>query len=392
MRKVLLTALVVYIASTLVSYGVFSATLKSQDRTPILPGPDISDETADESTATVTSRLQIDPQEPRDQACPISGKLYTQTEKREWEQRRPLAVMIENHPEARPQSGLIRADVVYEAMAEGGVTRFMGIFYCDAVRDDVILAPIRSARTYFIDWASGYNQPLYIHVGGANTPGPANALGQLSEYGWVGNNDLNQFSIGYPTFIRNYNRLEGKEIATEHTMVTSTEKLWAVGAERGFTAVDPEGNDWLADFEPWSFEDGQAGDGTATQITYEFWDGFSEYGVKWQYNPETNLYLRNMAGEPHLDLESGQQIAVSNVIVLFQKEKGPIDELKHMLYKTTGTGTALLFRNGEVEELNWSKPKRESRLQFATSKGKTAKFNRGQFWISVVDVGTKVEY
>ena len=116
----------------------------------------------------------------------------------------------------------------FEAVAEGGVTRFMGLFYCAVQAQDTTLAPVRSARTYFVDWASGFNRPLYVHVGGANHQGQQNALGQIADYGWALENDLNQFSIGYPTFVRNAARLD-KEVATEHTMETTTEKLWAVG-------------------------------------------------------------------------------------------------------------------------------------------------------------------
>ncbi len=383
MRKVLLITLGLYIASTGVSFAAFSMlNTQSQDINPVVEETSGTDE---------TGSLAIDPSEPKDQPCPISGKMYTKTEKAAWEQKRPLAVMIENHPEARPQSGLIRADVVFEALAEGGVTRFMGIYYCDAVREEVVLAPIRSARTYFIDWASGFNYPLYVHVGGANTPGPADALGQLTDYGWTGQNDINQFSIGYPTFKRDYNRLEGQTIATEHTMVSSTEKLWEAGEEREWTKTNPDGDEWADGYTPWKFKEGDPGAGETTKISYDFWDGFSEYGVSWSYDESSNTYKRTMAEEPHMDLETDEQIAVTNVVVLFAEEEGPIDELKHMLYGTTGRGTALVFHNGEATEVSWSKPDREDQIAF-TYKGKPFEFVQGKIWISVVDEATEVSY
>ena len=130
--------------------------------------------------------------------------------------------MIENHQEARPQSGLSSADVIYEVVAEGGITRFLAIYYC---QDGAQIGPIRSARTYFIDYLSEYgNYPLYAHVGGANQAGPADALSQLDDYGWTAYNDLNQFSIGFPVFWRDYDRL-GHSVATEHTIYSTIEKL-----------------------------------------------------------------------------------------------------------------------------------------------------------------------
>lgn len=390
-KKVLFTSLGLYIVSALLSFAAFSAL-----------SPDTNNLTVDENAGTTElgSLLQLDPSEPRDQACPLNGKLYTNTEKQAWEKKRPLAVMIENSPDARPQSGLSDADVVFEALAEGGVTRFMAMFYCGVQVNDTVLAPVRSARTYFIDWASGFNYPLYVHVGGANLPGPTDALGQINQYGWALENDLNQFSIGYPTFVRNESRL-GRAVATEHTMETTTEKLWAVGADRGWTNMSPErtqgrlsigGDDWKEGYTPWTFTEGKPAAGAVNSIAYEFWDGYSQFGVSWTYDPASNTYKRSMAGEAHLDLNNNEQVAVSNVVVLLTDEKGPVNELKHMLYQTTGTGDVIIFQNGQAIEGTWSKKTREDELTFADAKGQPLPLVRGSIWISVLDTTTDVTY
>lgn len=397
-KKILLLALALYIASTAISFGVFSF-VGTTSETP-LTADGTSSETDDDQTS-LGQLLQISPQEPKNQACPLNGQLYTTTEKNAWEQKRPLAVMIENTPDARPQSGLTSADVVFEAVAEYGITRFMGLYYCDVQVADTTLAPIRSARTYFVDWASGFNLPMYVHVGGANTPGPADALGQISDYGWNGQNDINQFSVGYPTFVRDYNRIAGREIDTEHTMVTSTEKLWAVATKRGWTNMSPKrtigrtstgGTDWKAGYQGWSFVDGQANQGTVGSISYAFMGGSDTYAVQWTYDGATNSYKRNLAGEAHTDLNNNKQVAAKNVIVLLTTEKGPIDELKHMLYTTTGTGEALVFNNGQVTQATWSKKDRTAELQFSDSKGKPLPLVRGQVWISVLSKTAEVAY
>lgn len=399
-KQKLLVLLALYLVSTGAAFGI---------TTFMNRGAGTPTEQAGEQTEVVEEELgggqkllTINPNEPKDQPCPLNGELYTATERAAWEKRRPLAVMIENTPDARPQSGLNKADVVFEAMAEGGVTRFMGLFYCDVQVEDTTLAPIRSARTYFIDWASGYNLPLYVHVGGANTPGPANALGQLSDYGWTGQNDLNQFSIGYPTFVRDYNRIPGRELATEHTMVTSTEKLWAVATKRGWTNMTPTrtvgrttvgGKDWKDGFTPWATAEGKPSSSPkAPNISFEFWDGFTTYAAKWEYDPATNSYKRFTANEPHLDLNTNEQVMVKNAVVLFVPEKGPIDELKHMLYTTTGSGDALVFMNGEAVQAKWSKKDREAQLTFTDAKGKPLELVRGLTWISVVAPKTNVTY
>lgn len=395
-KPALLTLLGLYLASAALSFGAFN--YLGSGATPLKNAGQNANQ---EEETLLTKLLEIDPNAAKDQVCPLNGAYYTKAERDAWEKRRPLAVMIENAPDARPQSGLSAADVVFEAVAEGGVTRFMGIYYCAAQHYEIEVAPVRSARTYFIDWASGFNEPLYAHVGGANLPGPADALGQLSDYGWVGENDLNQFSIGYPTFVRDYNRLGGKEIATEHTMVSSTELLWAVGEEREWTNTSPVrkwgrttigGDDWQDDFTPWEFEDGTSADGSVGEISYDFWTGYDQYAVRWVYNPEANTYARFMAGDEHIDLNTEKQIHAANVIVLLTTEKGPIDEVKHMLYGTTGTGDALIFKNGEAIEATWSKRSRTDELSFVDSSGDDIPLARGLTWISVVGLTTEVEY
>jgi|GEM_PF-102686 len=438
-KKHLVMLLLLYVASTAISFGVFSVLGKNGGGAgSVTPAANQAAETKQAASA-LGQLLAIDPKAPRDQACPLDGKLYTQTEADAWSKRRPLAVMIENHPDARPQSGLSNADIVFEAMAEGGVTRFMGMFYCDVQANDTTLAPIRSARQYFWELASGFNWPLYVHVGGANTPGPADALGHIADAGWNGQNDMNQFSIGYPAFVRDYNRIPGKDLATEHTMVTSTEKLWQVAAKRGWTNITPSiqslislyanpsavmtrrrakataapiasgsaapvvtdlgnssfpaGQDWKDGYQPWQFQNGSPATGSVNPISFEFWNGFDQYAVRWEYDSSTNSYKRVMAGQPHIDLNNNQQIVVKNAVVLFAEEKGPIDEKKHMLYTLSGvTGDALIFQNGQTVKAKWSKASRTAELFFTDESGKPIQFVRGMIWISIVSPTTKVSY
>ncbi len=389
-KKMLLVALVLYILSATGTFTYFYA----QNKGAAPAGVSSDNSSDDDSNQTALgSLLDIKADEARDQACPLNGKLFTKTEKEAWEKRRPLAVMIENSPDARPQSGLYHADIVFEAMAEGGVTRFMAVFYCGAQAQDTLLAPIRSARTYFLDWASGFNRPMYVHVGGANTPGPADALGQIGDYGWQLQNDINGlFTVAYPYFVRNENRL-GKEVDTEHTVETSTEYLWQIAAKRKWTNMSPErkvgktvvaATDWKDGYKPWTFEKEKGKTGSVNSISYEFWSGYSQYGVQWTYDSATDLYKRNMAGEVHVDHNNQKQLMASNVIVLLTTEKGPIDEKKHLLYTTTGTGDALLFMHGDVVKARWSKKDRESELRFTDAKGTDLPLARGMTWISVM--------
>ncbi len=239
--RLVILLIVLFAASTGLSYRVFSSNNQLEPVSPSVisetPKPD--------------SEFTFDPQAPKTEESPINGEMLSEDELKFYTQRYPLGVMIENHVDARPQSGLSSADVVYEAVAEGGITRFMALFW--TVRDDITVAPVRSARTYYLDWISEYDG-LYAHVGGANCnqstgSGCANgaladALGQINEYGIK---SLNQYRYGFPTYERNYERL-GRTVATEHTMVSSTDRLWNLAEENGWT-----GDEWLERFRPPQF-------------------------------------------------------------------------------------------------------------------------------------------
>jgi hypothetical protein len=384
-RKLLIIVggILIYLASAGISYGAFHFLGGSGTG---LISPVETPQTGD--------GFKIDPNAPKTEKCPLNGGMFSKAEKQIWEKRRPLTVMIENHADSRPQSGLSKADVVYEAVAEGGITRFLAVFYCNAA-EEVTIGPVRSARTYFMDFASEYSDyPLYAHVGGANVPGPANALGQIGDYGWLDKgNDMNQFSIGFPTYWRDYERI-GHAVATEHTMYSTTEKLWEVASKRGLNAADEEGNNWNAKFMEWKFKDDEKLEarGTTSKIDFSFWSNNPDYAVTWEYNKDQNQYLRVNGGQSHKDLNTDSQIQVKTVIVQFMKEKGPIDAEKHMLYTTTGTGKALIFQDGKVIEGTWAKEKRQSRTKLTDGSGKEISLNRGPIWIEIVPAGQKVNY
>ena len=378
----ILGGLILYLSSAGLSYAAFSFLRGAPGMTGLTSPIPVGE-----------SRFRIDLNAPKTESCPLNGKMYTAAEKDLWEKRRPIGVMIENHEEARPQSGLSRADVVYEAVAEGGITRFMALFYCGGSAQDVMVGPVRSARTYYLDWISEYGKyPLYAHVGGANVSGPANALGQIGDYGWLGGgNDLNQFSIGFPTFWRDYERLD-HPVATEHTMYSTTDKLWEIAQKRGITDKDQEGDSWTEAFTPWKFKEEEKGQGEVGKIEISFWSGYQEYGVVWEYDQETNLYKRANGGSTHKDLNTDEQLTAKNVVVQFAREKGPIDELKHLLYTTIGTGKALIFQDGKVIKGTWEKEARKDRTKFSDANGKEVEFNKGEIWIEIVPAGKEVVY
>ncbi len=329
--------------------------------------------------------------EPKTEICPLNGAMKSKSARALWEKRRPLGIMVENSVDARPQSGLSSADVIFEAVAEGGITRFLSIFYCT---DVATVGPARSARVYFMDFIGGFgNNPLYAHVGGANTPGPADALGQLEDMGWAGFNDLNQFSIGFPVFWRDYERLPG--VATEHTMYTSTVKLWDIAKKRGLTEVDEDGVAWNDGFESWNFKDDAplSSRPSSLKVSYSFWDSQPNFDTTWTYDKTTNSFLRSTAGEKHLDKNTGKQLAAKTVVLLFMDEDvadDGYDQGQHLLYGTEGTGKAMILQDGKASDGTWEKEDRFTQIKIMDKQGKEIAFTRGLIWFAVVPTGNSV--
>ncbi len=374
----IILGVVFYSFSATISYSLFKTAGS---------GPSTKESSSSVSLPTPFNPLEEDPKEPRTESCPLNGSQHTKKAEDYWSKRRPLAIMIENHTEARPQSGLSSADIVYEAVAEGGITRFMALYYCNL--SDVQVGPVRSARTYFLDWLGEYDA-LYAHVGGANTPGPADALSQIIKYSVK---DLNQFSIGFPVFWRDYQRL-GHSVATEHTMYSTTAKLWEVGAKRGWTATDSAGLKWAENFTSWKFKDDKTG-GTVANIKVNFWESQGGYDINWIYDATTNSYKRKNGGTDQLDLNNKLQLAPKVVIVQFERESNANDGYPgnvHLLYGTVGSGKALIFQDGSVVEGKWTKAGRTKRSKYVDQSGKELSFNKGQIWIQTVPEGSKVTY
>lgn len=347
---------------------------------------------------------------PKTEVCPINGQLYTKEEKAIWSKRRPLMVMIENHEDSRPQSGLQSADIVYEAVAEGGITRFMGVFYCGIVsgsENKYDVGPVRSARTYFLDIASEYSDyPLYNHVGGANcsaaspkspctTNKKAQAIEQIADYGWNSQGtwgDLSQFSLSYKACRREPDRT-GQDRATEHTMYCSTTELYNIAANRGLTNITESKNTaWDKSYRSWISTQKDQPSTSSSNISFDFWSGYKAYSVSWKYDTTNNNYIRSNGGKEHIDFNTQKTITSKNIVVQFTKESRSVDEHLHNLYEMIGTGKGILFQNGSKTDITWSKANRLSRTIFKDTSGKEINFVPGNIWVEILPLNTNVSY
>lgn len=308
----------------------------------------------------VTVKDIIKPKTEKSEVKAIS-KLDGTTTTKSLTERYPLGVIIENHPEARPQSGLNKASIVYEAIAEGGITRFLAIF---GPNDTQKVGPVRSARTYYVDWASEFNA-YFAHVGGN-----MDALDMIKADNIL---DLDQFGLGEPTYWRELN----PAIALEHTMYTKTDYLYKAAQAKKYLTI--------SNFESLSFRSPKPdANATITQsITIDF--STPSYKVNWEFNPQTNTYLRTMAGLQHKDAVTGDRLSTSNLIIQ-QVERWPVTTSineEGWAMKTIGSGKAKVFIEGKETDATWKKTSRTSRTLFFDDTGKEIKFIPGQFWYEI---------
>lgn len=389
------------IATFLISGGIAYAVVPSSG------GSLVSPKTSEEEQSIKSTGFGQFANEAKTEVCPLNGKLYSKSEKNLWETRRPILAMIENDKSVRPQSGLSSADIVYEAVAEGGITRFMGVFYCGAQADATRVAPVRSARIYFVNLAAEYNTPIYMHVGGANcgrdqatgqcvSNPKAFAIEELAKLGWrkPGGNDFDTTGdIGIPVMKRDYDRLgNAATIATEHTYVGYLPYAWKEAEKRGFTSKMTDDSRWISGFTSWKIGTPAPSTTPATDIKFNFWKNYADFAVEWKYDTASKTYLRFNGGAAHMDLDTKLQLSASNVIVQFAKETELGDYGKHLYYDVIGTGTGFLFQNGNATEITWKKVSQKTRTLFYDKTGKEVILTPGNIWVEILPTGNKVEY
>lgn len=267
------------------------------------------------------------------------------------------AIMIENSPDARPQSGLKQAGVVYEAIAEAGITRFLAL-YQEAKPE--LIGPVRSVRMYYVDWLTPY-QASVAHVGGS-----AKAL-ELVRNGSY--RDIDQF-FNPGTYWRASDRF------APHNVYTNFEKLDSLNASKGFKE---------SKFSPWPRKNQTKKDSyDAKNIDINF--SSASYNTSYTYDENTNAYNRTLGGEPHNDREKGQ--IAPNVVIAMQVDMSHVleDGYRESI-KTIGSGKATIFQDGSAIEATWTKNSKSDNIKFTDSSGKEVKLNRGQTWIAAVPNG-----
>lgn len=288
--------------------------------------------------------------------------------------RKPVAIMINNLRESLPQHGISKADIVFEMLAEGRISRFLAVYQDPS--DVLKIGSIRSARIYYIDMAEGLNA-VFMHFGAAET-----AYDDLKTRKITALDGLRGGLEG-TLFYRDPVRL--KTYSMEHTVFTTGARI-----EEYFKKLK---NLEVKDYEgPFAFSvNGSAANGNeAAEITIPY----STYiTAKFEYDETEERYLRYQFGKPHMDAEYGCQVSAKNVVVLKMETsnvKGSY--LGWIDIKTTGSGTGFYACDGRYIKIKWSKASKSAPLILKTEDGQPLRLEPGNTFICVAPTETVIKF
>lgn len=348
---------VVFVAGTLVVWGLMNGvvSLLASELPQIVGGSETEPVPAALEAVPVVAKQRL-----------LDGKVLAADET----ELMPLGVMIENLPVVRPQSGLAAASVVYEALAEGGATRFLAMFSGPGPNLSKI-GPVRSARPYYLEWNEEYDGP-YAHAGGS-----PDALEMISAFGVT---QLNGIGNAARYFWRD------RGLGAPHNLFTSSELMSRAYRDLKIDARQPA-------FTAWTFKDNMPLDQRPTGEPYVRikFSGYA-FEAEYRYRRETNTYARFNAGAVHADQQTGDQIQANNVLVQVIPPILDVGEKGRLTLDVTGSGKALIFVDGGINLGTWKKVDRASRTEFFLENGQPALLNRGSTWIAVVPEDRAVEY
>ncbi|WP_376790830.1 DUF3048 domain-containing protein [Thermoflexus sp.] len=288
--------------------------------------------------------------------------------------RRPLAIKISNYPPVvRPQSGVDLADIVFEHYAEGGVTRFTAIYLS---QDAEPVGSVRSARLIDLEIPAMFKAILAYSGASAGV----NARIRASDF--IERALSPDFGVGAPVFWR----IPREGVALEHTLFTSTRRLWAEATRRGINGRQDLRGMVFAEQPP------AGGRPVSTLII-----PYRVEPVTWRYDPGSGRWLRWTAGQPHMDALTGRQLSAANVVVVYAHHQ-TTDIVEDRLGSLSieiqiwGSGRVQVFRDGRMFEGQWQRFRREDMLRFVDANGKPIPLKPGNTWFQMAPLDMQAQF
>lgn len=285
--------------------------------------------------------------------------------------KRPAAIMINNIKQANPQQGIGEADIIYECLAEGGITRLL--MFKTEYETLGTVGSIRSSRHYYIDFAQDFDA-IYIHAGGSPMAYEALKTRAIDNLDGVTSNPADMFFR---------DPLRKKNMGSVHSLMTTGDGIAAAVKRKKYRTEISE--DFVnpftfADFGETVVPDG--GDATHIMLRYH-----KSQEVDLVYDEENGKYLRyQFCGKPHIDEITGEQLSFDNIIIVLTDLwaiKG--DESGRLEVITVGDGNGYYITNGKYVPIKWSKSDGDAQISYTLTDGSPLVINRGITFVSVFD-------
>jgi len=291
---------------------------------------------------------------------------------------RPIAVMLNNIREAQPQQGNSQADIIYEVIAEGGITRMLGVY--QSVESVEVLGSVRSARRYYIELALGHDA-VFVHAGGSEE-----AYSDLSSWDvdYIDGVRGHYSYIPGGVFYRDQYRIgDGKKFAYEHSLMTSGERIMEALEYYDIRTEMKEDFDLGLSFT----DDGTPAEGVSAKVITV---PFSDYktGV-FNYDEETGLYMVEEYGQPYIDGNDGSQVSVTNVITLQISCYNSGDSYGHMVV-TLDSGSGWYASGGKMIPIKWEKGSKYAPFKYYTEDGSPLELGRGKTYVSLIPLSQEI--
>jgi len=290
----------------------------------------------------------------------------------EAEKENVIALIIENFVSSRRQmAGLSEASLVFETEAEGGITRFLAIFPYQTLEK---VGPVRSARPYFVKWAEMFD-PGFVHAGGSDM-----ALSSIYSSGRVFDLDCLALEGGLKYCLRDF------LYYAPHNLFANLKDLRELMDERSWDKPLTESFFQFGPLSAFTIE----GEENNAQVIHVYYP-FPEYFVRWDFDQNNKVYLRNQAGAAHIDNGNGKQLSAANVVIMIT-DYYAIDEEGRLSMKVDGSGEMYLFREGKVIAGTWEKRDSLSKLKFYDENGAEMLLAPGKTWISIINSGNSLQW
>ena len=364
MKRSIFVFLAMVVAPSLLAFAIFIAVVLHDGGVQADMMPEIS--------PTPTPTLIISPMPPipepaYDAQSPPEGYVFSLLTglyiSEEAAERRPFAVVINNERQALPQSGLMQADIIYEVLAEGSITRIVAI-YQDF--DAEMIGPVRSTRSYFTYFALDHGAVMAHHGG------------SVTGYNAIRNRGIpavDGMRFDGTVFWRDPERRASRGL--EHSSYTSAQRLLDIADDLNF---DMEARENLGLFNFFEELTAPAPRNLAHTVNIPF---HSNKVTVFEYNPETNLYYKFISGGPHMDAAVDEQIAVANVLVQITAIS-VIDNEGRRAVTMTGNGRGYLATHGTFSSVTWARESASAPTRWYDEDGEPLTVNRGITWISVI--------